>query len=133
MKTRRVILISDGVKEWNFKVCWNDSKSIDWLKWPIFSVYRSGFQKSFWQPCVELHRQAYNDKVEQIYSRFDTDCKNESAIFTPYICFTGPVRPQKWSRRKSDPHKVTDWSTDSVLCKTYCVTVLYTWGYTPYW
>ena len=36
------------------------------------------------------------------------------------------VRPQKWSQRKSDPHDVTDWSTDYMLCKTYCVTVLRT-------
>ena len=28
--------------------------------------------------------------------------------------------------RKNDPHDVTDWSTDYMLCKTYCVTVLYT-------
>ena len=27
---------------------------------------------------------------------------------------------------KSDPHDVTDWSTDYVLCKTYCVTVVCT-------
>ena len=28
--------------------------------------------------------------------------------------------------RKSDPHDVTDWSTDYMLCKAYCVTVLCT-------
>ena len=33
------------------------------------------------------------------------------------------ARPQS----KSDAHDVTDWSTDDyMLCKTYCVTVLYT-------
>ena len=31
------------------------------------------------------------------------------------------LRPQKWSRRRSDPHDVTDWYTDYMLCKTYCV------------
>ena len=36
------------------------------------------------------------------------------------------VRPQKGSRRKSDTHNVTDLSTDYMLCKTYCVTVLCT-------
>ena len=27
---------------------------------------------------------------------------------------------------KSDLHDMTDWSTDYMLCKTYCATVLYT-------
>ena len=31
------------------------------------------------------------------------------------------VRPQKWSRHRSDPHDVMDWSTNYMLCKTYCV------------
>ena len=31
------------------------------------------------------------------------------------------LRPRKWSRRKCDPHDVTDWSTDYMLCKTHCV------------
>ena len=41
--------------------------------------------------------------------------------FQTKISGGGCVWRQKWSRRKSDTHDVTDWSTDYMLCNSYCV------------
>ena len=53
------------------------------IKTAYFSTFRSGFRKIRWQPYAELHGLKRNG--------FDIDCKNEWAIFTRWISFTGPL------------------------------------------
>ena len=36
------------------------------IKMTDFSIFRSGFSKTLSQPYIEQHRQAKNDKVEQM-------------------------------------------------------------------
>ena len=57
-------------------------------------------------------------------NQFTTTGRSKNSL--PINTQIRPVRPQKWSRRKSDPQDLTDWSTDYMLCKTYCVTALRT-------
>ena len=42
------------------------SKTTIMIKTVYFSKFRRWFQKILWQPYVELHRQSWNDKMEQI-------------------------------------------------------------------
>ena len=42
-------------------------------------------------------------------------------------CFQTKFQEEGVYDPKSDTHDVTDWSTDYMLCKTYCVTVLCTY------
>ena len=60
-----------------------------------FSLFISGFQKILRQPYV-----SYINKLKMIkWYRFDTDSKNECAIFTRWISFTGPFYISKWRGR----------------------------------
>ena len=57
------------------------------IKTAYFSTFRSGIRKIIWQPYYN-----YIGKLRMIkWNRFDTDNKNESAIFTRWISFTGSL------------------------------------------
>ena len=46
----------------------------------------------------------------------------KSIVIQTSIVFRPKFQEEGVYDRKSDPHDVTDWSTDYMLCKTYCVT-----------
>ena len=50
----------------------------------------------------------------------------KSIVMQTSIVFRPKFQKEGVYDRKSDTHDVTDWSTDYMLCKTYCVTVLRT-------
>ena len=50
----------------------------------------------------------------------------KSIVMQTSIVFRPKFQEEGVYDRKSDTHDVTDWSTDYMLCKTYCVTVLRT-------
>ena len=50
----------------------------------------------------------------------------KSIVMQTSIVFRPKFQEEGVYYRKSDPHDVTDWSTDYMLCKTYCITVLRT-------
>ena len=50
----------------------------------------------------------------------------KSIVMQMSIVFRPKFQEEGVYDRKSDPHDVTDWLTDYMLCKTYCVTVLCT-------
>ena len=73
MKIQRVLFISDGMNEGNFKVSLNDFISRYRLKRPISPFLEVGFEKFFGS-----HMQKYIAKLKMIkWNRFDTDSKNE--------------------------------------------------------
>ena len=39
------------------------------IKTAYFSIFKGGIWKIIWQPYIELHKQASNDKVEVIWQR----------------------------------------------------------------
>ena len=61
--------------------------TVNILKGPVCPFLEVDFQK-----FIDSHMQNYIDKVRVIkWNRCDTDCKNEQAIFTRWISFTGPL------------------------------------------
>ena len=50
----------------------------------------------------------------------------KSIVMQTSIVFRPKFQEEGVYDHKSDNHDVTDWSTDYMLCKTYCVTVLCT-------
>ena len=50
----------------------------------------------------------------------------KSIVMQTSIVFRPKLQEEGVYDHKSDNHDVTDWSTDYMPCKTYCVTVLYT-------
>ena len=53
----------------------------------IFPLLKVGSEEFF-----DNHMESYIGKLKMVkWNRFDTDCKNEWAIFTPCYNFTGPL------------------------------------------
>ena len=87
MEIQHVSFILDGTNKWQFKVTWNDSISKDRLKRPVSPFLEVVYEKFF-----DSHLKNYIGKLKMItWNRFDTDCKNEWAIFTRLISLTGPL------------------------------------------